>query len=126
METALVQLKERVPALLDDIRLSYGEIHIFGTPRRLVVRVDQLAARQPDETLVIKGPPAARAFDASGAPTQAAIGFARGKGIPVEDLKVQEIDGGQYVAAQIHQTGKSAIEVLSDAQPGLIAGLRFD
>lgn len=126
METALAQLKERVPVLLDDIRLSYNGIHIFGTPRRLVVRVDQLAACQPDETLVIKGPPAARAFDASGAPTQAAIGFAHGKGIPVEDLKVQEIDGGQYVTAQVHQTGKSAIEVLSDALPGLIAGLRFD
>ena len=62
LDSALAQLRERVPALLDELRLAHGEVRIYGTPRRLVAVVDDLAPRQPDRTLVIKGPPADRAL----------------------------------------------------------------
>ena len=57
---------------------------ILGTPRRLVASVAGLAARQADRTLLVKGPPASRAFDALGLPTKAAEGFAKSRGIDVE------------------------------------------
>jgi glycyl-tRNA synthetase len=126
LSAALAQLNQRVPALLDELRLEHGEVRIMGTPRRLVVWVADLSPRQPDQEQVIKGPPASRAFAADGTPTQAAQGFARSKGVQVSDLQVLEIDGGQYAAAIVRQEGKPAPQVLAEVLPGLIAALRFD
>ena len=126
METALAQLRERVPALLDELRLSHGKITIAGTPRRLVAMVEDLAEKQQDRTTVVKGPPASRAFNLDGTPTKAAEGFAAGKGLSVKDLEVREIDGGQYVTALVKEISRSTNEVLIDALPGLVAGIKFD
>jgi glycyl-tRNA synthetase len=126
LQSALTQLAERVPVLLTDLRLEHGEINVSGTPRRLTVQVEALSPRQPDKTSIIKGPPADRAFDASGKPTPAASGFARGKGLQPEDLKIMEIDGGRYAAAEVHETGKSTGEVLKIALADLVAGIKFD
>lgn len=126
LTSALSQLESAVPALLDEHRLSHGEIKIMGTPRRLVVMVEDLAARQPDLVQEVKGPPAERAFDENGQPTRAAEGFARSKGIDVKDLEVKEIDGGAYVVAIVEQQGLPAREILSQALPNLIASIRFN
>ena len=126
LDLALEQLRERVPELLKSLRLAYKELRVMGTPRRLVVLVEELAGRQTDLEQVIKGPPAKRAFGPDGAPTQAVIGFARSKGIALADLEVREIDGGSYAAALVRQEGRPAQEVLAKALPGLIASLRFD
>lgn len=126
LDAALNQLRERVPALLDELRLEHGEISVLGTPRRLVVLVKDLAPAQPDRTTVVKGPPVSRAFDAAGAPTKAAEGFARGRGISVSDLQVRDVDGGSYVVAEVHEAGRPAAQVLAEVLPGLISGLRFD
>jgi glycyl-tRNA synthetase len=126
LDAALEQLNSLLPALLDDLRLAHGEVRILGTPRRLVAYVENIAPRQPDLEQVVKGPPASRAFDSLGQPTQAAEGFARGKGVAVRDLQVREIDGGQYVTAVVRQAGRPAGEVLAEALPGLIASIKFD
>ena len=126
LDSARAQLAERLPALLTELRLEHGATQVFGTPRRLAVMVEGLAARQPDRTQVVKGPPADRAFDAQGQPTPAAAGFARSKGIPLENLKVREMDGGRYGAADIQEAGRPALDVLAQALPGLIAGIKFD
>ncbi len=126
LESVLRQLRERVPALLSELRLEHGELRILGTPRRLVIHVEDLAAVQADLEQVIKGPPADRAFGPDGQPTPAALGFARSKGIDIADLQVREMDGGRYAAAVVHQSGRAARVVLGEALPGLIAGLRFD
>jgi glycyl-tRNA synthetase len=75
---------------------------------------------------VVKGPPAERSYDALGQPTKAAEGFARSKGLSVQDLQVREIDGGRYVTAVVRQAGRPSGQVLSEALPGLIGALRFD
>ncbi|KAA3642869.1 MAG: glycine--tRNA ligase subunit beta [Chloroflexi bacterium] len=126
LDTALEQLTARVPELLKDLRLEHGEVKIMGTPRRLVVYVKDLAPSQPDREELAKGPPAQRAFDSDGKPTKAAEGFARGKGIAVGDLEVQEIDGGKYVVAKVFEKGRSSIEVLAEALPDLISNIRFE
>jgi glycyl-tRNA synthetase len=126
LTSALAQLREKTPGWLDELRLEHGEIRVQGTPRRLVVAVENLAPRQADRTLVVKGPPAARAFDAQGAPTPAGAGFARSRGIEVSALEVREIDGGKYAVAEVHEPGRAALEILSAALPGLVAGIRFD
>src|SRR5262245_1993587 len=125
LTAAIVQLRTAVPALLTELRLDYDSIEVQGTPRRLMVFVSLLASRQTDLETVVKGPPANRAFDADGRPTQAALGFARSRGVPVTELRVVEDKGGQYVAAVVRETGRSAVEVLAEALPGCIAGLTF-
>jgi len=126
LDSALDQLKTRLPTLFTDLRLDHAEFRVMGTPRRLVVFVRDVAARQTDLQQLVKGPPADRAFDSFGEPTKAGEGFARSKGISVHDLQVVEMDGGRYVTASIHVTGRPANEVLGDALAGLISSLRFD
>jgi len=122
---ALNQLNETVPALFDSLRLEHEGIRVMGTPRRLVIHVQNLAPYQRDEENLVKGPPAARAFDAEGNPTQAAIGFARGKGIDVAALEVREMDGGKYAVALVQSKGQPTAEVLGEALPRLIAEIKF-
>jgi glycyl-tRNA synthetase len=126
LDSYLTQLEERFEKLLDTHYLEHGEVKVFGTPRRLVVHVEKLSPQQPDREELVKGPPAARAFGIDGVPTKAAEGFARGKGLAVTDLEVREIDGGEYAVAIVQEKGRSSIEVLAEALPELIAGLKVD
>lgn len=125
LDSAIAQLQELTPRLLAEARLEHGEIRVTGTPRRLVVYVEGMAARQRDEEGLVKGPPAKVAFDEEGRPTKAAQGFARSQGVAVESLEVHELDGGQYVVAVKVEKGQPATEVLATLLPDLIASLRF-
>jgi glycyl-tRNA synthetase len=126
LNSALTQLQSGFPALLEELRLTHQGIQIYGTPRRLVVLVSALAPHQTDLEQIVKGPPAERAFDREGTPTRAAEGFARSRGLAVEDLLVKEIEGGRYVAALVRHVGRPTLEVLAENLPQWIASLKFD
>jgi glycyl-tRNA synthetase len=126
LTSALAQLRRAVPDLLNEQRLTYGTVEVQGTPRRLMVMVEELAARQSDLETVMKGPPADRAFDAGGNPTRAAEGFARSKGVDVADLQIVEEGDKRYVAAKVREEGRPTPEVLADLLPDLIASIRFE
>ncbi len=127
LDMAINALREAFTARLGEAGLAAAEdVRVAGTPRRLVVLADRLAARQPERVSIVKGPPAERAFDARGRPTPAAQGFARSKGVPVEALEVRELDGGRYVVAEVHAPGRSADDVLSELVPEILGRLSFD
>lgn len=126
LATAVRQLEAAVPDALDAARLGHGPVRVTGTPRRLIVHVEELAPGQLDATTTVKGPPADRAYAASGEPTQAAQGFARGQGVDVKDLETRDLDGGRYVVAEVKQPGEPTDKVLSELVPELLAGVRFD
>ncbi len=126
LDSALAQLTQRLPAWLDDLHLEHGPIAVSGTPRRLVVYVEDLAPRQPDREDLLRGPSADRAFGPDGVPTPAAIGFAKSKGLTPKDLQVREMEGGSYVVALVKQAGRPAAEVLAEALPALVAGIKFE
>jgi glycyl-tRNA synthetase len=123
---ALEQLSPSVAELLNESRLEHGQIQVMGTPRRIVVYVEELAPTQTEQVLVVKGPPAGRAFDEEGNPTTAAEGFARSQGVSVGDLDVREQDGGRYVFAEVRQPGSPVDEILKEKLPDLIADLHFE
>jgi len=125
VENALSQLRENVPALLEELRLTHGEVKIYGTPRRLVAYVEDLSPTQANLEEVVKGPPAKIAFDENGDLTRAAQGFARSKGVDPAALEVREIEGGEYITAVVRQEGKAAYKVLPDALGKLTADLHF-
>ncbi len=125
MDSAIEQLEGKIQELLNESRLSYDQIHVLGTPRRLVLHVPTLEHKQKEEVVIERGPPEDRAYDADGNPTKAALGFARGKGVKVEDLHTKEIDGGRYIVAEVREKGLSAAEILAARIPEMIAGLQF-
>ncbi|MRS11524.1 MAG: glycine--tRNA ligase subunit beta [Actinobacteria bacterium] len=120
---AVTQLKTRAEAAFDNARLSYGEISSYGSPRRLALLVTELAERQTDLSMKVKGPAVAAAFDADGNPTKAAEGFARSRGLAVTDLVRESTDGGEYVFAQVEEVGKPAEEILPELLAALIGDL---
>ncbi len=126
VDSALTQLRERTPAWLAELGLEHGAVQVHATPRRLAVFVESLAPRQPDREDLVKGPPAERAFDASGVATPAAMGFAKKNGVDTQALEVREQDGGKYVFAVVKQKGRPAPEVLTEALPGFVAGIKFE
>ncbi len=126
VEAALTQLRERVPSLLTELALEHGEVRVYATPRRLTVSIADLSPRQPDREDLVKGPPASKAFDKDGKATPAALGFAKKNGIEPSALEVREQDGGKYVFATARQKGRSTPEVLAEALPALVAGIKFD
>ncbi|KAG7672971.1 putative Glycine--tRNA ligase, chloroplastic/mitochondrial 2 [Nannochloris sp. 'desiccata'] len=126
VESALEQLKNKFPALLDKLRLGHGGVTIEGTPRRLAVIVHELTPRQSNSAEAVRGPPAKVAYDGAGAPTPALLGFCKKSGLTVEDCYTEsDAKGVEYVWAEVKEEGKSASDVLSEELPGLLAGLNF-
>ncbi len=109
---ALAQLEAAIGEGLDRLRLDHGPIATYGTPRRLVIIVNDVDDRQEDLVEEIKGPPAQAAFDAQGNPTQAAVGFASSRGVELADLEVRTVDEGDWVFARVSRPGQPATEVL--------------
>ncbi|MDQ2847554.1 MAG: glycine--tRNA ligase [Actinomycetota bacterium] len=107
-------------------RLGHGEVHAYATPRRIVVIVDDVQPTEPDAERTVKGPKAAAAFDADGAPTKASLGFARGQKLEVADLQRVTIDGIEHVGVVVTDVGRSAAAVLSVVLGRVVAELRAE
>ena len=122
---ALAYLNGALPKFLANLRLEHGKVEVLGTPRRIAILADNLAPRQTHLEETVRGPSAKIAFDEHGKPTKAAQGFARSRGIDVSDLKIEEMDGGEYVVATLRTAGRAAAEVLAEALPDLISGIPF-
>ncbi len=101
---------------LDGAGLAHGAIERFATPRRLAVRVRRLAERQPDRAIERRGPPVKAAFDAQGAPTQAALAFARGCGVEVGSLGRLETPKGAWLVHRGTEAGAETASLL----PGIV------
>jgi glycyl-tRNA synthetase len=118
--------------VLDAHKLTHGEVRVFGTPRRLVVHVSNLAGREPDSLTEAKGPPESAAFDADGKPTPALLGWVRKNGldIPPESLTreklVQERSGGRYVYWRKETLGSQTAALLRSLIPDVLSRVKFD
>lgn len=121
MPNILGQLKQLAETKLNDAHLPFKSIETYGTPRRLALIVKGLADASAEISERHKGPSASIAYDADGNATKAAIGFARGKGLDVADLVVE--DG--YIYAETKTAGVPAKDIVTDMLPQLITGLNF-
>ncbi|HSQ70060.1 MAG TPA: glycine--tRNA ligase subunit beta [Steroidobacteraceae bacterium] len=108
---------EGVARGLDAAGLPHGAIERFATPRRLAVRVRRLSDRQPDRTVERRGPPVKAAFDASGAPTQAALAFAKSCGVELPALGRLESEKGSWLIYRGNEPGAATIDLL----PGILS-----
>ncbi|PJF43535.1 MAG: glycine--tRNA ligase subunit alpha/beta [Phototrophicales bacterium] len=125
LSDVLSQLRTLVPETLGNLRLNYDRVQVYGTPRRLVVMIENLAPFQTQEMVEVKGPPADRAFDAEGNPTKAAEGFAKKYGITPAELTRRQVGDGEYVFANVALESQPTTEVWTVALPELVGSLRF-
>ena len=106
-----------VTAELDAANLAHGEVKWFAAPRRLALKISNLAESQPDREVEKRGPAISAAFDAEGKPSKAAEGWARGCGITVEQAERLATDKGEWLMYRAHVKGESAQALL----PAMIA-----
>ena len=104
------QLGELATAALAERHIPHGAVKVYATPRRVALLINDVAERGEDVHETHKGPSVSIAYDGDGNPTKAAIGFARGKGLDVSELKV--VDG--YIYADTTTAGLDTKEVLSE------------
>lgn len=121
MNGILAQYKELAEKKMQELRIPFDSVEIYGTPRRMAFLASGLPEKQADSTVESKGPSAKIAFDAEGKPSKAAQGFARGQGVPVESL--EERDG--YVYAVKHLAGQNVADLLPTMLDDILHSLSF-
>ena len=120
------QLGGLVSKGLDASGLSHGEVRVISTPRRLAALVSDVAVATEEIHEVKRGPKAAIAFDESGAPTKAAIGFARKCGADASELvRRVDSDGAEYVFAERSVASEPAAPILSKLSAEVIGSLQW-
>jgi glycyl-tRNA synthetase beta chain len=120
---AQLRLEQLMSEGLSNKNLPFQSMKTMSTPRRLTILVYGLAPTQTTTKNKVKGPPADKCFDASGAPTQAASGFAKKNNLSVDQLEREEIGGVTYVIANVTTEGKPAEHVLAEIMPKIISQL---
>jgi len=122
---AVVELERRVRGALLGSGIAVGSAELFCTPRRLALRMSEVAERSPARVVEVQGPPKMAAFDAAGRPTKAGIGFSAACGRTPEELYVKETPRGEYVFAVKEIEPVLAGDVLRQCLAGIIAALPF-
>lgn len=128
IKPALSYLKEKVQERLLSLSIPPSDVETHGTPRRLIVIAYDVPEVQPDREELIVGPSVRVAFDENGKPTKAALGFARSRGVSVDELiRVENPPGrrGEYVAVKKTVRGKPAVQILSEVLPEIITSIPF-
>ncbi len=117
--------EKRLPQLLKSTALSYKEVKIFATARRIAFTVAGIAERGEDVTETLQGPAQSVAIGPDGKPSPALIGFAKKAGIAPEKIEFKDAGKGAYATATVTRTGKSLREVLPKLLHDLVSGYRF-
>lgn len=120
MPGILKQLQELAAGKMQELRIPFENITVYGTPRRMTFIAAGVAETQADSTIEAKGPSVKIAF-VSGAPSKAAIGFARGQGVDVNELEVR----GEYVYAVKHLAGQPVADLLPALLLDILESLSF-
>lgn len=94
--------------------IAYGDVAAFATPRRLALRIDDLATAQPPRRIELRGPPVKIAFDDTGAPTRAAEAFAKKCGVAVDALTRTVTDKGEWLSFDGEEKGAPSADLLPD------------
>lgn len=119
-------LAETLQQALDAHQLPSREsIEVHGTPRRLAACVPALTDRQDDRDDTLTGPPVSAAFGPDGAPTPAALGFAKKQGVDFAALTQVDTPKGRYLAFEKKTRGRATVDVLPDVLTQVLRTLPF-
>ena len=122
---ALEDFKNKIIKSLEKSRIDHGSAQILGTPRRLVVMVEEVAQSQKSKTSTITGPPEKVGFDEKGNPTIAAQKFAKKVGIKIDEIKIEDTKKGRYLTAVVKEKCESTTSILENILEKLILSTPF-
>ncbi len=126
LPTLTQQLSETLRKALHDHQLPNTEsIEVHATPRRLAACVPALTDRQEDRDETLTGPPVSAAFGPDGAPTPAALGFAKKNGVEFAALTQVDTPKGRYLAFEKKTRGRATVDVLPDVLTQVLRTLPF-
>lgn len=123
LKTLATSFADNVEAELNQAGLSFDKIEWFAAPRRLAVKVLNLATQQPSKEIEKRGPAVSAAFDAEGNPTKAAAGWARGCGITVDQAERIATDKGEWLVHRAKIEGQPTKNLLNDIVANALAKL---
>lgn len=138
IDAAVAQLRRNLLSLLRDARLAdaspaaaataaaAADVVVRATPRRLSVAVRDLATRQADQCVEVRGPPARVAYAEDGSPTAAAAGFCRKNGVELDATERRRTPQGEYLFAVRREAGRDAVDVLAEQlAPRVLGAFQF-
>ena len=123
LKTLATSFADNVEAELNQSGLSFDKIEWFAAPRRLAVKVLNLATQQPSKEIEKRGPAVSAAFDPEGKPTKAAEGWARGCGITVDQAERIATDKGEWLVHRAKIEGQPTKNLLNDIVANALAKL---
>ena len=123
LKTLATSFADNVEAQLNQAGLTFDKIEWFAAPRRLAVKVLNLATQQPSKEIEKRGPAVSAAFDAEGKPTKAAEGWARGCGITVEQAERIATDKGEWLVHRAKIEGQPTKNLLNGIVANALAKL---
>ena len=123
LKTLATSFADNVEAELNQAGLSFDKIEWFAAPRRLAVKVLNLATQQPSKEIEKRGPAVSAAFDAEGKPTKAAEGWTRGCGITVDQAERIATDKGEWLVHRAKIEGQPTKNLLNDIVANALAKL---
>ncbi len=119
LHAATLKLGGLMEEALSGARISFEEVSVFTTPRRLITIVSGLPESTEESVEEFRGPSVKIAFDEEGNPTKAALGFARGKGVDASALERRDENGTEYVWA----VKRTPAQATADLLPAILTGL---
>ncbi len=125
LNKAETDLKTLVEKELKNLSLNFSTVKTFGTPRRLALLVNNLEMKQQDQTIETFGPPKKIAFDESGNPTKAALGFAKSQNVEIEKVEITKRDNGEFLCVKNRLKGRKTSEILKELLPEIINSISF-
>ena len=125
LKPSLEDMKNYIEKELKEQRITFENVLTNGTPRRLVLEIKGLAAKQENLDEVNIGPSKNVAFDAIGQPTKACLGFVKSQNVEVSDLDIIDTGKGEYIAVKKFLEGKNTEILLPEILKGLILNLSF-
>ena len=123
LKTLATSFADNVEAELNQAGLTFDKIEWFAAPRRLAVKVLNLAIQQPSKEIEKRGPAVSAAFDGEGKPTKAAEGWARGCGITVEQAERIATDKGEWLVHRAKIEGQPTKNLLNGIVANALAKL---
>ncbi|MFO7882777.1 MAG: glycine--tRNA ligase subunit beta [Kosmotogaceae bacterium] len=118
------QFKHKLPGLLENKRLKYGDFEVFYASRRLGVLICNLADKQEDAVEEKRGPAENIAYK-NGEPTKALKGFIKGNNANLKDIETKEVKGSRYIFLKRKIEGKSSETILPEIFKEIVTNLEF-
>ncbi len=125
IEPALKSMALSLVKKLDHARIKHGSFETYGTPRRLALKIFEVADKQDTFTTEVVGPPAKIGYNKNGVLAIAGEKFAEKIGIPKSKINIRKTEKGEYLCAKITKRGKTSITVLKNVLPEVILAASF-